>query len=98
MFQDYFTKFLYAIPIVDQFAETVTNEFKTLSSIFGAPAVLHSDQGGCYESKLFSETLNVLGVKKSHTSAYNPKCNGVVERSNRSILQLLRCLCTEVSD
>lgn len=97
-FQDYFSKFLYAVPIHDQTAETVTNAFKTLCSIFGPPSVLHSDQGGCYESKLFSETLSVLGVKKSHTSAYNPKCNGMVERSNRSILQILRCLCNEVSD
>ena len=98
VFQDYFTKFLYAVPILDQTAETNTKEFKTLCSIFGSPDILHSDQGGCYESNLFSETLSVLGVKKSHTSAYNPKCNGMVERSNRSILQLLRCLCTEISD
>ena len=98
VFQDYFTKFLYAVPIADQTAETVTDEFKRLCSVFGAPSVVHSDQGSCFESRLFSETLEVLGVKKSHTSAYNPKCNGMVERSNRSILQLLRCLCDEVSD
>lgn len=98
VFQDYFTKFLYAVPIADQSAATITDEFKQLCSVFGAPSVIHSDQGGCFESKLFGETLEVLGVRKSHTSAYNPKCNGMVERSNRSILQLLRCLCSEVSD
>ena len=97
-FQDYFTKFLYATPIADQSAETVTHEFKKLCSIFGVPAILHSDQGGCYESQLFKETLQGLGVKKSHTTAYNPKCNGMSERSNRSILQLLRCLCSEDFD
>ena len=97
-FQDYFTKFLYATPIKDQSAETVTRELVKVFSIFGAPAVLHSDQGGCYESQLFKEALTGLRIMKSHTSAYNPKCNGMVERSNRSILQLLRCLCDEAHD
>jgi len=99
-FQDYFTKFLYAldVPILDQSAETVTKELIKVCSIFGAPAILHSDQGGCYESKLFKEALEGLHVMKSHTSAYNPKCNGMSERSNRSILQLLRCLCSEAGD
>ena len=98
VFQDYFTKFLYAVPIADQSSETITREFKRLCSIFGTPLVVHSDQGGCYESKLFCETLDALGVKKSRASAYNPKCNGMVERSNRSVLQLLRCLCSEIHD
>ena len=97
-FQDYFTKFLYATPIMDQTAETVTSEFIKMCSIFGVPAILHSDQGGCYESNMFKEALRGLGVVKSHTSSYNPKCNGMVERSNRSILQLLRCLCSEAFD
>ena len=59
-FQDYFTKFLYATPIKDQSAETVTKELIKVCSIFGAPAVWHSDQGGCYESQLFKEALEGL--------------------------------------
>ena len=32
-----------------------------------------------------------LGIKKTHTTAYHPQGNALVERSNRTVLQMLRC-------
>lgn len=56
----------------------------------GMPEILHSDQGRNFESTLLHNTLEVFGVTKSHTTAYHPQGGGMVERFNRSLLQLLR--------
>ena len=52
--------------------------------------MLHSDQGQNFESLLLRETLKAFGAKKSHTTAYHPQGDGLVERFNRSLLQMLR--------
>ena len=54
------------------------------------PDILHSDQGRNFESTLLQQTLNAFGTSKSHTTAYHPEGDGMVERFNRSFLQLLR--------
>ena len=58
---------------------------------FGVPDVLHSDQGRNFESHLFHQVLSAFGIQKSRTTAYHPQGDGMVERFNRSLLQLLRC-------
>ena len=55
---------------------------------------MHSDQGKQFESELLKEVCNLLGIKKSRTSAYHPQCDGLVERSNRTILDKLATTCT----
>ena len=88
--QDYFTKWADAIPIPDQLAARITAELVRLFSIYGPPDILHSDQGRNFESTVLAETLQAFGVTKSRTTAYHPQCDGMVERFNRSLLQLLR--------
>jgi len=43
-----------------------------------------------FESSLLTQTLEAFGVQKSRTTAYHPQGDGMVERFNRSLLQLLR--------
>jgi len=88
--QDYFTKWADAIPLSDQTATQITAELVKLCSVMGMPEILHSDQGQNFESTLLHNTLEVFGVTKSHTTAYRPQGDGMVERFNRSLLQLLR--------
>ena len=54
------------------------------------PELLHSDQGRNFESLLLRETLRAFGTNKSHTTAYHPQGNGMVERFNWSLLQMLQ--------
>lgn len=88
--QEYFTKWADAIPIPDQKATRITKELVKLFCIVGLPDILHSDQGRNFESSILKQTLVAFGVEKSHTTAYHPQCDGMVERFNRSLLQLLR--------
>lgn len=64
----------------------------------GIPDILHSDQGRNFESTLLRNTLEVFGVTKSHTTAYHPQGDGMVERFNRSLLQLLRAYVDKEED
>ena len=88
--QDYFTKWAEAIPMLDQKASRITDAAVQLFSRVGVPEVLHSDQGRNFESALLHQTLEAFGISKSRTTAYHPQGEGMVERLNRSILQMLR--------
>ena len=88
--QDYFTKWADAIPLPNQKAVTITKALVNLFSTMGLPQILHSDQGQNFESTVLKQTLDAFSIQKSRTTAYYPQGDGLVERFNRSLLQLLR--------
>jgi hypothetical protein len=47
---------------------------------YGAPRVVHTDQGRQFESRLFAEVLALFGIRKSRSLALHPSSNGKVER------------------
>ena len=96
--QDYFTKWAEAFPMPDQTAKRITDVVVALCARMGLPRIIHSDQGRNFESTILHQTLQAFGVTKSHTTAYHPQGDGMVERLNRSILQLLRAYVTKESD
>ena len=49
-----------------------------------------SDQGRTYESNVFKEVCRLLEIKKLRTSVRNPRCNGQVERFNRTLSRMIR--------
>ena len=95
---DYFTKWAEAVPLPDQKAKSITKAVIKLCSSFGIPDVIHSDQGRNFESLLFREMLTAFGTVKSRTTTYDPQGDGMVERFNRSLLQLLRCYTQQEND
>ena len=88
--QDYFTKWVELVPIPDQTATCIVSAITKIFCSLGIPEVLHSGQGQNFESVLLQETLKAFGAKKSHTTAYHPQGDGLVEDFNRSLLQMLR--------
>ena len=93
--EDSFSKWLEAYPMKDQRAETITKLLTETFSRLGIPEFLHSDQGTNFESTLLKETCRGWGICKTHTSVYHPQGNSLVERSNRTLLQMLRCYVDE---
>ena len=96
--QDFFTKWPEVIPPPDQKASRITTEMIKFFSAFGLPDVLHSDQGRNFESAILRQTLDAFGITKSHTSAYHPQGDGMVECFNRSLLQMLRAFVDKNAD
>ena len=96
---DYFTKWAEAFPIPDKQTYTVAEVVVTeVVSRLGTPLRLHSDQGGEFESRLFSVICELLGVGKTRTAPYRPQSDGLVERLNRTIKQMLRSMVGEHRD
>lgn len=56
---------------------------------FGTPRQLHTDCGSNFESRLIKKICVTLGIDKTHTVPYNPKSDGLVERLNRTIGEML---------
>ena len=122
--QDYFTKWVEAVPIPDQMVTRITCELVKIFSRYGPPQILHSDQGRnfvtCelvkifsrygppqilhsdqgrnFESSILFQTLPAFGIEKLRTTAYHPQGDGMVERFNRTLLQLLRSYVESQSD
>eukprot|EP00731_Ephydatia_muelleri_P003764 Em0001g3764a len=87
---DYFTRWKEEYPMKDMEAQTVAcilvNEFICRS---GVPDTIHTDQGRNFESKLIKELCQMLGIKKTRTTPYHPQSDGMVERFNRTLLNML---------
>lgn len=88
--QDFFTKWLEAIPIKNQNSNTIVDALMNIFCRLGFPRKIHSDQGRNFESWLFKEMCSKIGIEKSRTTPYHPQGNGLVERANRSIIGMLR--------
>ena len=68
------------------------NEFFTR---FGVLIELHSDQGRKFESNIFRECCELLGVRKTWTTPLHPQSDGMVERFDRTLAQQLAKYCNE---
>lgn len=61
---------------------------------FGFPKRIVHDQGKEFDNILFKHLSETTDVKPSRTTPYHPTGNGLCERMNRTIFNLLRTLST----
>ena len=87
---DCFTKWVEAFPLKNCRARTIAEVFvNQLVSRHGVPLEVHTDQGKNFESKIFKELVNLLGIKKTRTTPLHPQSDGQVERQHQTILNYL---------
>ena len=58
---------------------------------------LRSDNGGEYISNEFTRFLENHGIAHDTTNPYSPQQNGVAERANRTLLEIVRCLLNQAN-
>ena len=80
----------------DHCAMTVADKIVTeFICRFGVPSQIHSDQGREFESDLFKAICEKLGIEKTRTAPYRPQSDGLVERFNRTLVQMLSSFVNE---
>ena len=90
VFTDYLTKWPEVFAIKNQTALTIAQLFvEEIICHHGVPCQLLSDRGAAFLSQLMTEVCNLLGVKKINTTAYHPQTNGLTERFNRTLTDML---------
>ena len=87
VFIDSFTKWVEAFPTSSITAATIAEMFyKEIICRFGCPRSILSDRGKQFDCQLFKELCQLTNTTQLLTSGYNPRCNGLVERMNSTIL------------
>ena len=87
VFMDYLTKWPEVFPAKDQSAYTITKTLvEKVIPRHGVPAQLLSDRGA---AELLAEVYRLMGMKKVNSTAYHPQTNGLVERFNRTLLDMV---------
>ena len=87
---DRFSRWPTAVLIKDISASTVAKTIlKEWISTLRTPRVITTDRGAQFQSSLFQEFSNLLGVKHIKTTAYHPQANGLIERFHRSLKTFL---------
>ena len=92
---DHFTKLIKLYAIKDRKASTTSACLHDYILTYGIPLKILTDQDPSFESKLFKELCNSLGIKKLGTSGYNPRSNGLTEQSNLTTKSYLTAFVTE---
>lgn len=90
---DHYTKFVVAVPVKDLMAKTTANVFwKNFLLPYGWPEKILTDQGSAFESQLFHELCSLHNCQKNRTTAYHPQGNGLCEKMNQTVIEMLRAV------
>ena len=96
---DHFSKFVVVKAAPSYTAEITINFLKEdVISKFGTPAGWLTDQGRNFEAGIFKEFCKQYNIKKLRTTGYHPQCNGLVERTIKTIKQMLCSYVNESHD
>jgi hypothetical protein len=88
---DYFTKWVEVIALPDWTAETTCKALvDKIINYHGPPRVIVTDRGTNFTSELFNHLCKALKTKHCTTTAYHPQTNGLTERFNKTMVDMLR--------
>jgi len=90
VFIDWYSRYAEAIALANKEASTVARAL--VNGCFcrhGFPKFMLTDRGKEFENDLLDEICKLLGIKKLRTTPYHPESNGLIERFNRTLGQLL---------
>ena len=82
---EYLTKFPWAFPLKHKSAEEIAGHLMKLICTFGPPNCLLSDQGKEFLNIVVQTLCEKFGIIKRNTSSYNPRTNGLCERTNQAL-------------
>ena len=92
---DHFTKLAEAVPCQTASAEETCDHLIThWISRYGCPMTFQSDNGKAFVGDLIKELMKRSHIAQAHSTTYHPQTNGLVERQNRTLVNILRVYCS----
>ena len=92
---DYATRYPEAVALKSIDTCSVAEALLQMWTRVGIPTTVLSDMGTQFVSDLMKEIHQLLGIKGVSTSPYHAQANGLVERFNGTLKQMLKRLCSE---
>ena len=92
---DFASRYPEAVALKGIEAERVAEALVDMFCRLSVPSEMLTDMGTQFTSELMAETSRLLSFRQLTTTPYHPMCNGLVERFNGTLKQMLRWLCTE---
>lgn len=90
VYQDHLTKFVLLRPLQSKKAKEVADHLLDIFLIFGAPCILHSDNGKEFVNSIIDELkLNWAELKIVHGKPRHSQSQGSVERANQDVEKML---------
>ena len=101
---DHFNKYVQAFPTINKSGRAATDllfnnqvgqqliSYSTNTSWTSFPKHVIHDKGKESENKLFKHIEQLVGIKSSKTTPHRPMGNGISERMNRSVINMLKTL------
>lgn len=90
---DHFTRYAQAYVTNNMTAKATAKAFFDNFIVhYGIPQRIHSDQGANFDGNLIKELCSLTGMTKSRTTPYHPMGNGMCERFNRTLCDMLGTL------
>ncbi|KAK3102478.1 hypothetical protein FSP39_011646 [Pinctada imbricata] len=92
---DYSTRYPEAVALKSIETERVAEALVDMFTRVGIPKEILSDMGTQFTSSLMKEIGRLLSIKQLNTTPYHPACNGLVEKFNGTLKQMLRRMSAE---
>ena len=90
---DYATRYPEATPLKNIDAETVAEALWTMWTRVGVPAEILTDNGSQFVGGTMQEVNRLLAMKGLRCAPFHAQCNGLCEKYNGTLKQMLRRLC-----
>ena len=91
----HFTKLAEAVPCQTASAEETCDHLITHWILrYGCPMTFQSDNGKAFVGDLTKELMKRSQIAQAHSTTYQPQTNGLVERQNRTLVNMLRVYCS----
>ena len=88
---DCFSCYLILVPPRHHTATTISRSlYERVIGYFRCPKKILPDRGTEFRGRLWKELLELLGIQQMSTSPYYPQGNGIVERSHRTVSNMIR--------
>lgn len=92
---DFATRYPEAVPLPGIETEQVAEALLDMFSRVGVPREILSDRGSQFTSDMMKEVCRLMSLKQIMTTPYHPQCNGLCEKFNGTLKQMLKRTCAE---